>query len=72
MSDRYSIPARAGIAFFITASRSALQSTQPLIQRELAAMSPGVKQPEREAVYCPPPSALETHGTLPPVCHTSS
>jgi hypothetical protein len=37
------------IFLFTTASRTALVSTQPLIQWLLGALSLGVKQPEREA-----------------------
>jgi hypothetical protein len=36
------------------------------------AVSPGVKQPEREADHSPPSSAeVKNHGAIPPLPHTS-
>jgi hypothetical protein len=46
-----------GIFLFTTASRTALGSTQPPIQRLPGAFSLGVKQPGREADHSPPSSA---------------
>jgi len=46
-----------GIFLFETMSRSALESTQPSIQRVPGALSLGVKRPEREADDTPQSSA---------------
>jgi hypothetical protein len=46
-----------GIFLFTTASRTALESTQPPIQWEPGALSLGVKWPGREADHSPPSSA---------------
>jgi hypothetical protein len=46
-----------GIFFFTTASRQALELTQPPIQCVPEAFSLGVKQPGREADHSPPSSA---------------
>jgi hypothetical protein len=46
-----------GIFLFITASRTALGSTQPPIQRVPGALSLGVERPGREADHSPPSSA---------------
>jgi hypothetical protein len=50
---------RPGLRVFLfnTASRTALGSTLPPIQWVLAALSVGVKRPEREADHSPPSSA---------------
>jgi hypothetical protein len=48
---------RLGIFLFITASRTAVGSTQPPIQWVTGALSLGVKRPGREADHSPPPSA---------------
>jgi len=47
-----------GIFLFSTASRPALGPTQPPFQWTPAALSPGVKQLEREAAHPPPFSAV--------------
>jgi hypothetical protein len=46
-----------GIFLFTTASRPALESTQPLIQWVAGVISLGVKRPWREADHSPPSSA---------------
>jgi hypothetical protein len=46
-----------GIIPFTTASRTALEPTQPPIQWVREALSLGVKRPGREADHSPPPSA---------------
>jgi hypothetical protein len=46
-----------GIFLFITASRSALGPTQPLIQWVTGAIFLRAKRPGREADHSPPPSA---------------
>jgi hypothetical protein len=46
-----------GIFLFTTASRTALGTTQPLIQWVPGASSLGVKRPGREADYSPPSTA---------------
>jgi hypothetical protein len=45
-----------GIFLFTTASRTALGTTQPPIQRVQEALSLGVKRPGREADHSRPPS----------------
>jgi hypothetical protein len=45
-----------GSRIFFTSSRSDLGSTQPPIQWVPGALSPGVKQPDREADHSRPPS----------------
>jgi hypothetical protein len=42
---------------FVTASRTALGTTQPPIQRVPGALSLGIKRPVREADHSPPSSA---------------
>jgi hypothetical protein len=46
-----------GIFLFTTASRPALEPTQPPIQWVAGGLSLGVKRPEREADHSPPSSA---------------
>jgi hypothetical protein len=54
-------------------NRPALEPTQPPIQRELAALSPGVKRPGREADQSPPSSAeVKNGGAIPSLPHTCS
>jgi hypothetical protein len=50
-------PAGAGIFLFITASGTAVVSTQPPIQWIPGALSLGVKRPVRQADHSPPSSA---------------
>jgi len=46
-----------GIFLFTTASRPALDPTQPVIQRVPGVLSPAVKRSGREADHSPPSSA---------------
>jgi hypothetical protein len=55
--SRVRFPAGAGNFLFTTASRTALGPTQPPIPWVPAALSLGVKRPEREADRSPPSSA---------------
>jgi hypothetical protein len=48
---------KLGIFLFTTASRTALEPTQPPIQWVPATVSLGVKQPERDADHSPPSSS---------------
>jgi hypothetical protein len=54
---RVRFSAGLGIFLFTTASRTALGSTQPPIQRVPGALSLGIKRPGREAYHSPPSSA---------------
>jgi hypothetical protein len=58
-----------GIFLFTTASRTALRTTQPPIQRVLGALSLGVKRPGREADHSPPSveEVKELSRTIPPL-----
>jgi hypothetical protein len=50
-----------------------LGPTQPPLQWEAGALSPGVKRPGREADRSPPTSAeVKKDGFIPPLHHTSS
>jgi len=53
----FDFPREFGIFLFTTESRTALGSTQPLIQWVTGPLSPGVKRPGREADHSPPSSA---------------
>jgi hypothetical protein len=56
-----------------TASRPALEITQPPTQWVPGALSPGVKQPGREAGHSPMSGAeVKKGGAIPPLLHTSS
>jgi hypothetical protein len=55
--SRVRFPARLGIFHFTSASRTALEPTQPPIQWVSGALSLGVKRPGREADHSPPSSA---------------
>jgi hypothetical protein len=55
--SRVLLPARAGIFSFTTASRPALEPTQPPIQGVPGALSLRAKRPGREADHSPPSSA---------------
>jgi len=59
LDDWGSIPAGAmmGLSLFTTTSTLALESTQPLIQGVLGALTPGVKWLGCEAENSPPPNA---------------
>jgi hypothetical protein len=58
LDDRgFEFPQGLGIFLFTTASRQALEPTQPVIQRVTVALSLGVKRPWREADHSPPYSA---------------
>jgi hypothetical protein len=61
-----------GIFLFTTASRTALEPTQPPIQWVPVALSLGVKEPGREADYSPPASAevkkAWSYTSTPPIC----
>jgi hypothetical protein len=58
---------------FATVSRPTLGSTQPPLQWESRAVSPGVKQPWREAQHSLPSSAgVRTCGAIPPHSRMSS
>jgi hypothetical protein len=73
LDDRGSIPSKGKIFLFSTASRPALGPTQPSIQYVLGALSPGVKQPGREADHSPPSIAgLKNGGAIPPLLRMSS
>jgi hypothetical protein len=61
------IPAGQNNCIFFTASRPALESTQPPIQWVPEARSPG-----READHSPPSTAeVRNGGAVPPLIHTS-
>jgi hypothetical protein len=49
LDDQVQPPAGAGIFLFSAASRPALETTQPPIQRVPQTLSPGIKRREREA-----------------------
>jgi hypothetical protein len=57
MDGQNSIPSRDKIFLSSIVSKPALGSTQPLIQWEQGALSPGIKRLGREANYSPPASA---------------
>jgi hypothetical protein len=58
---------------FSTPKNPALEPTQPPIQQVLAAVSPGIKRPGREADQSPPSSAkVKNSGAIPPLRHTYS
>jgi hypothetical protein len=58
------------IFLFYTASSPALGPTQPHIQSERGAISPGAKRPGREADHSPPSSAeVKNGGAIPPLPH---
>jgi hypothetical protein len=62
-----------GIFLFTTASRTALEPTQPPIQWVPGALSLGVKRPGREADHSPPSSAeVKEYGDIPPLPNTPS
>jgi hypothetical protein len=61
------------IFLFSTASRPTLGPTQPSIPLVPRALSPGVKQQEREADHSPPSSAeVKKGGAIPVFPHMSS
>jgi hypothetical protein len=56
--DRCSVPGRGTVFFlYATASRPALELTQPPIQWVPAALSPGLERPGHEADHSPPSSS---------------
>jgi hypothetical protein len=62
-----------GVILFTTASRTALEPTQPPIQWVPGALSLGVKRPEREADHSPTSSAeVKNAWSYPPLPSTSS
>jgi hypothetical protein len=71
--SRSSSPGRVKNFLFSTSSRSALGSTQPLIQLVPGALSPWVKRQGHEAFKSPPASAeVKKCGSIYPLPHTSS
>jgi hypothetical protein len=61
------------ICLFPTASRPGLGRTPPLIQWVPGTLSPGVKQPRREADHSPQSSAgIKGGGVIPRLPHMSS
>jgi hypothetical protein len=61
------------IFLYCTASRPALGLTHSPIQCVPGALSPGVKQPRREADHSPPSSAeVKNGGAIPPLPHVFS
>jgi hypothetical protein len=70
MDGRGPIPGRCKIFFSFIPSRPALWPTQPSIRRVSGAVSPGVKQQEREADRSSPSSAeVKNGGALPSLLH---
>jgi hypothetical protein len=75
MAGRLRFDSRQGQEIFLysTTSRLTLEPTQPPIQWVPGALSPGVKQPWREADHSPLFSVeVKNGGGIPPLFHTSS
>jgi hypothetical protein len=73
LDGRGSIPSRdKGIFFYYTASKQALGPTQTPIQWIRETITPGIKQPGREADQSPPSSAqVKNGGAIPALPRTS-
>jgi hypothetical protein len=69
---RGSVPLRGKVFIFSTASRPVLGPTQPPILWAQAALSPGVKWPDREADHSPPSNAEVKNGKAMPSLPNSS